>query len=215
MSSRRFPGKMLAPFRGEPILDHVVDAVRRGVPDAPVVVLTSSERSDDPLAAYARSRGIEVFRGPLDDVLGRFRLALDMVDARAGDAAATDWVLRICGDSPLLSATVIRRVIEAAAAARDADLVTTTQERTFPRGQNAELLRASVLRSLDADGALTAENREHVTHAIHVRPAAYRIVNVSSGDPTLASRHHAIDTIDDLLRLEAADLDAELAGVGR
>ncbi len=213
MSSRRFPGKMLAPFRGRPVLDHVIEAVRRGAPGAPLVVLTSEQPADDPLAIYAQSRGAEVFRGALDDVLGRFRRALDAVDARADQP--TDWVLRICGDSPLLSGAVIRRVIETTTTAPDADLITTTQQRTFPRGQNPELLRASTLRRLDDDPTLNLENREHVTHAMHVSPEGYRIVNVSSGDPTLASRRHAIDTIDDLLRLEAADLEAELAGVGR
>lgn len=206
---------MLAPFRGRPILAYVVDAVRRAVPDAPVVVLTSEETSDDPLALYAASLGADVFRGPLDDVLGRFRRALDRADARAEKGAEAEWVLRICGDSPLLSATVLRRVIDAAAAAPEADLVTTTHDRTFPRGQNAELVPAGVLRRLDDSKELTAENREHVTHAIHKAPSRYTIVNVTSGRANLSDRHHAIDTIEDLLRLETADLDAELEGVGK
>lgn len=215
MSSRRFPGKMLAPFRGRPIVDHVVDAVRRGVPDGtPVVLSTSEEASDDPLALYCESRGVSVYRGSLEDVLGRFRRALDHLDAGRAPEARAEWALRVCGDSPILSATVIRRVVDAAERARDADLVTTTHVRTFPRGQNAELVRADVLRRLDDSAQLTAESREHVTQAIHSRPASFRIVNVTSGDPALAVRHHAVDTVEDLLRLEAADLDAELAEIG-
>lgn len=214
MSSRRFPGKMLAPFRGRPIIDHVIDAVTRGVPEgSPVVVITSEERSDDPLAVYVKSRGVEVFRGPLDDVLGRFRRALDASDAR--EAREADWVLRVCGDSPLLSSTVIRLVVERAATSPDADLVTTTHVRTFPRGQNAEIVRASTLRRLDDDKTLSAENREHVTQGIHQRPDAFEVINVVSADPSLAARNHAVDSIEDLHRLESADLDAELAGVGR
>lgn len=220
MSSRRFPGKMLAPFRGRPIVDWVLDAVKRGVPEgSPVVLLTSEEPSDDPLAVYVKSRGVEVFRGPLDDVLGRFRRALDAADVAAarGATAATgdaEWVLRICGDSPLLSSAIIRRVIDEASRAPDADLVTTTHERTFPRGQNPELVRAGTLRRLDDDARVTAENREHVTQAIHQHPGEFRIVNVTSGDEALAARHHAVDSVEDLLRLEAADLAAELAGIG-
>jgi len=214
MSSRRFPGKMLAPFRGRPIVDHVIEAVRKGIPEgSPVMLLTSEETSDDPLALYAASRGVEVFRGPLDDVLGRFRRALDR--ASAPPAPPVDWVLRICGDSPILSVTVLRKVLEHAAAEPGADLVTTTHVRTYPRGQNAELIRADVLRRLDGSADLTAENREHVTQAIHLRPGSFRIVNVASGDASLSTRHHAVDTIEDLHRLEYADLDAELAGVGR
>lgn len=205
MSSNRFPGKMLAPFRGRPLVDHVVEAVRRGVPDSKVVLVTSRELSDDPLVAHAEKRGYEVFRGPLDDVLGRFRAALDARDPTA------EWALRICGDSPILSASVIRRVV--AAARPDLDLVTTIEERTFPHGQNAELISAAVLRALDDDKNLSAHHREHVTQGIHQNRAKYKVLNVTSGDPTLATRRHAVDTVDDLLRLEKADLAAELAGV--
>lgn len=201
MSSRRFPGKMLAPFRGRPMIDHVVEAVKRAFPEVPVTIITSDAPSDLPLAVYAESRGHAVFRGPLDDVLGRFRRALDQ-------SGEVDWVLRICGDSPLLSPAVLQRVVAAATA--DADLVTTTFERTFPRGQNAELVRAEVVRRLDASNELSSADREHVTQFIHQRPTRFRIVNVTSGNPALAARHDAVDTVEDLTRLEALT-DAELA----
>jgi spore coat polysaccharide biosynthesis protein SpsF len=201
MSSRRFPGKVLAPFRGRPLLDHVLDAVRSALPDAPLKVVTSDEPSDDPVAAYVASRGIDVFRGPRDDVLGRFRRALDA-------SPNVEWVLRICADSPLLSASVIRKVVEAARP--DVDLVTTTHQRTFPRGQNAELIAASVLRSIDGLLDATAEDREHVTRAIHNRPERFRIVNVVSGNPELAQQHHSVDTIEDLVRLENVDAEQVL-----
>lgn len=183
------------------MLDHVVEAVQRALPDAPLKILTSDEVSDVPLVVYAESRGWIAFRGPLDDVLGRFRRALDAT-------AEVDWILRICGDSPVLSSEVIRRVVAAATA--EADLVTTTFNRTFPRGQNAELLRADVLRRIDASGDLSPTDREHVTQFIHHHPDRFRIVNVASGNPALADRHDAVDTVEDLLRLEKAS-DAELA----
>ena len=53
MSSRRFPGKMLAPFRGQPIVDYVVDAVTRGVPQGSAVVVLTSEEEGVALACGA------------------------------------------------------------------------------------------------------------------------------------------------------------------
>ena len=100
MSSRRFPGKVLAPFRGKPILDHVVDAARRGVPDVPVVVATSRETSDDPVAHHMAARGVACFRGELDDVVRRFTACL------AEHPCA--FVVRICADSPLVDERVVR-----------------------------------------------------------------------------------------------------------
>jgi spore coat polysaccharide biosynthesis protein SpsF len=193
MSSRRFPGKVLAPFRGKPIIWHVLDRVTRAVPELPVTVVTSTDASDDPLAAYLASIGARSFRGPLDDVLDRFRLA-------AGEVGA-DWVLRICADSPLLDARVLQAVI--GAHDRSLDLVTTTAPRTFPKGHNAELIRMAALAALPA-GELDAADREHVTRFFHRNASRFRVKNVESGDPSLAALELAVDTIADLERLEAS-----------
>ena len=85
-----------------------------------------------------------------------------------------------------------------------AELVTTTAPRTFPRGQNAELIRSSALRDAAAQ-ATAAEDREHVTPWLHARG---KLVAVRSTDPSLASHSIAVDTIEDLQRLEALDAAA-------
>ncbi len=189
MSSRRFPGKVLAPFRGRPLIWHVLDRVARALPDVPRLVVTSTDPSDDPLAAYLAMLGQPCFRGPLDDVLERFRLAAVQVGAR--------YLLRVCADSPLLDERVLRAVMAAHDPALD--LVTTTQPRTFPKGHNAELINAASLAALTE---LDADDREHVTRAFHRRPERFKIVNVESGDPELARQELAVDTVEDLHRLE-------------
>jgi spore coat polysaccharide biosynthesis protein SpsF len=193
MSSRRFPGKVLAPFRGRPIIWHVLDRVAQALPDSPRVVLTSTDASDDPLAAYLAQLGAECFRGPLDDVFERFRMAA--VTHRAA------WMLRVCADSPLLDARVLRAVV----AAHDPtfDLVTTTARRTFPKGHNAELIRAATFASIDS-AELDRDDREHVTRFLHRQPRRFQIKNVESGDPALANLELAVDTVEDLHRLEAS-----------
>jgi spore coat polysaccharide biosynthesis protein SpsF len=192
MSSRRFPGKVLAPFRGEPLIAHVLRAATAAVGERSVVVTTSTEGADDPLAAYLESLGIATFRGPLDDVFERFRLTLA--------AHPAEHVLRICADSPLLDPAVLRRVVDAGASTH-ADVVTTTQPRTFPKGTNAELIRVDALLAVDPS-ELDDDDREHVTRFFYRQPDRYRIVGVESGDPSLAALDYSIDTIDDLQRLE-------------
>ena len=191
MSSRRFPGKVLAPFRGRPLIAHVVGAAREALPEVTPVVVTSDEPSDAPLVAYLASENVACYRGPLDDVLGRLVACLDRHPC--------DWVLRLCADSPLLSPRVLRAVVDARH--DEAELVTTTAPRTFPRGQNAELIRSSALRDAAAQ-ATAAEDREHVTPWLHRRG---RLVTVRSTEPSLASHSIAVDTVDDLHRLESLD----------
>ena len=193
MSSRRFPGKVLAPFRGRPLIAHVVDAVRHALPAVPLVVVTSTDSTDDPLVAYLASVEVPTFRGPLDDVLGRFRAALDPYPAT--------WIVRVCADSPLLSSRVLE-LATGAALGTDYDLVTTTLRRTFPKGQNAEVIRADALRAIEGR-ELDAEDREHVTRFFHRNPLRFRILNVESGRPELADLDHCVDTVDDLRRLES------------
>jgi spore coat polysaccharide biosynthesis protein SpsF len=191
MSSRRFPGKVLAPFRGRPLIAHVIGAARAALPGTDPIVVTSDEASDTPLVAYLTAEGIPCFRGPLDDVLARLVACLDRHPC--------DWVLRVCGDSPLLSPALLRTVVERRS--DDAELVTTTAPRTFPRGQNAELIRSSALRDAAAQ-ATAADDREHVTPWLHRRG---KLVSVRSTDASLASHSIAVDTIEDLQRLEALD----------
>jgi spore coat polysaccharide biosynthesis protein SpsF len=189
MTSRRFPGKVLAPFKGRVVLEHVLSAVEAAL-DRDVIVATSVDSSDDPIAAFANARGTRVVRGDLANVLSRFQEAGRTVDA--------EWLLRVNADSPLLDPELLRRVI---GARRGADVVTTTRPRTFPKGRNAEMVKRSLLLAVNA-AAATPEEREHVLPYFYSRPEAFRIHNVESGHPEWAGESLAIDTPDDLVRLE-------------
>lgn len=195
MSSRRFPGKVLAPFRGAPLVSHVVARAAEALGAGRVTVLTSTDRTDDPLAAFLRAEGVDVFRGPLDDVFGRFRACLVV--------RPCDWVARVSADSPLLDAALLREMAAAAVAAGDSlDLLTNVAPRTYPHGLSIEVVRSAVLLAVDV-AALSPPEREHVTPVFYASPGAYRIRNVESGDPALAATSLAVDTLEDLARLEA------------
>lgn len=200
MSSRRFPGKVLQRFKGRPILEHVLTAVEHVVPSANVLIATSIESSDNAIVDFAVARGTSVFRGDLDNVLARFQDA-------AKPQKDIEWILRVNADSPLLDAAVLERVL--AARGPDVDVVTTTQPRTFPKGRNAELMRRMLLLRINA-AAVTPEEREHVTPFFYNRPRQFRILNVESGHPEWADVSFAVDTREDLTRLERLS-DAELA----
>lgn len=192
MSSTRFPGKVLAPFLGEPIIAHVIRAVSSVLGRDRVVVATSVETSDDPLCAYLEYLECHYFRGPLQDVFERFRQCLE--------SFPSEWALRICADSPLLKRMPLEQVIKRAGE-EDCDIVTTTFPRTFPKGTNAELIRTATFMAIDSS-ELTDEDREHVTRFFYRNPTRFRIANVASSDPELSGLSYAVDTVEDLHRLE-------------
>jgi spore coat polysaccharide biosynthesis protein SpsF len=192
MGSTRFPGKVLAPFKGKPLIALVIGQVTRAVSVDAVVVATSCEPADDPVASYVRDLGISVFRGPLDNVFRRFQLCLE--------AYPCTWFFRICADSPLLYGALLQAVMTYRHRS-DLDLVTNVYPRTFPKGQSVEMIRAATFAAIDSD-RLTTEEQEHVTKYFYNQPGRFNMLNVDSGNAALAKMSFVVDTIEDLRRLE-------------
>lgn len=192
MSSRRFPGKVLAPLGGQPLIKRLIERVLQVVPLTQVTVLTSVESSDDPLACYLQSLSVAVYRGPLQNVALRFHECLGRYPC--------DWFVRLCADSPLADPAVIAAVIMHQARF-DLDLVTNVHPRTFPRGHSVEMVKAASFAALDLQ-SLSDEEKEHVTTVFYRHPKRFRILNVTSGDPRQANISYVVDTVDDLWRLE-------------
>lgn len=192
MSSSRFPGKVLAPLGGQPLIAHVLSRACEAVPRECAILVTSEDATDDPLAIYVTEMlGITVFRGSLDDVVGRFRACLR--------AHPCEWFVRIGGDSPAIDPGLVRWMIDRVS--DDLDLLTNVAERTFPHGESVEIVRARTFLGWNADD-LTAEEREHVTQHFYRRPDRYRIRNVFTTDSSLSGRRLVVDTPEDLRALE-------------
>ena len=111
MGSTRAPGKMLRTVHdGRGLLDWVLDRLLQEFPPERVLLATTTNAADAPLAELAKQRGVQVFRGSEHDVLARFRDAARM--------AGWDHVVRVCADNPLLQVRSIPTLVEAATAAQ-------------------------------------------------------------------------------------------------
>lgn len=196
MSSARFPGKMLAPFRGRPLIAQVLERFRQFDLHSHVVVLTSLDQADNPLADFVANRcAVPVFRGDLDNVVARFQSALAEYPC--------DWFVRISGDSPFIDASLVHAMMRFADG--DHDVVSNVVQRTFPLGQSVECVRGDIFRALDSN-ELTPDQREHVTKVFYDRPDAWRMRSVICSDPKWAGVRMVVDNIDDLRTLEAGVL---------
>ena len=187
VSSTRLPGKVLAPILGEPMIARQVERIGRSSRIDDLVIATSSDPSDDPLAAWAEAEGITVYRGSLDDVLGRF------VGVIA--AYAPDTVVRLTADCPLASPSVIDAVIDHFTAS-DVDYCSNTLTPTFPDGLDVEVVRARVLTEI-AEISTDPAEREHVTLGVYRRPEQFTLANYA-GDTDLSKLRWTVDTADDL-----------------
>lgn len=189
--STRLPGKVLRPLGGRPVLDWVVTAAQKAPGVDQVVVATSGDPADDPVADRAARLGAAVVRGPEDDVLARFLLATR--------EHPCDALVRLTADCPMLDPELVGLVVAAWRQAPEHDYVSTTLVRTLPRGLDVELARVSALQALDA----TAEgyDRVHVTSGLYGDPAWFRCLGLVVS-PAANDLRVTLDTAEDAALLD-------------
>lgn len=155
MSSSRLPGKVLADLAGKSVLEHVIYAAQTAAGIDCVSVATSVDPSDEPIVERCRHIGVPVYRGPLDDVLSRFGVAVDGEGLEDGDA-----VVRLTADCPMLDPWVIGLVVDKF---RQGQLhfVSNTDPASWPDGLDCELFSVAALRAAIAEASRPSD-REHV-----------------------------------------------------
>ncbi|MFH1873161.1 MAG: glycosyltransferase family protein [Pseudomonadota bacterium] len=157
MTSTRLPGKVLLPAVGRPLLGHLVERLRQVPSINEIVVATTVNAADEPLAEFAGEYGVSCFRGSEHDVMARV--------LGAGDAAHADIVVNITGDCPLLDPLLTEQTIRMFFNNR-CDYATNGHVHTFPGGYAVQVYRLETLRR-SASMTEDAIEREHVT--LHMR----------------------------------------------
>jgi spore coat polysaccharide biosynthesis protein SpsF len=193
MTSSRLPGKVLLEAAGKPLLEHMVERLRRARTLDEIVIATTEEAASDPIVALAERLGVGCFRGSEDDVLARVLGA-----AQAHDA---ELIVETTGDCPLIDPAVLDLVVDRFGAG-GVEYCSNTLERTYPRGLDVQAFPAAVLAEV---AELTGEpaDREHVSLYIYEHPERYRLRSVVSGRPELGQLRLTVDTPEDYALIRA------------
>ena len=193
MTSRRFPGKVLYEVSEKPLLGYLIDSLLRCETSFyQTIVATSTDISDDPVVEFCQKAKISYFRGPLQDVAGRF---LSICKAYKLDA-----FVRISGDSPLLDYRIVDRAVQIFHQDQY-DLVTNVLKRTFPKGQSVEIVDSQQFER--AYCMMQSEDeRENVTRYYYTQPERFRIHNFESNG-NYGHIQLSVDTPDDMDRFKA------------
>ena len=192
MGSSRLPGKVLMPIGGEPMLYRVVVRARRAKMVGMVVVATTTDPSDDPVAAFCRERGFPCFRGDPMDVLDRY------YQAALNFKAAT--VVRLTADCPLIDPNEIDRTIKAFFDSNvdfAANRLPPPWERTTPIGMDTEVVTFNALARAWQEADKKYE-REHVMPYLYDEAGRFRILLVDH-EPDIGHLRLTVDTVEDLM----------------
>ena len=93
----------MMPIMGKPMIERLVERIKHAKQIEKIIITTSDEKSDDPLAAFASDISVHCYRGSLNDIMGRI--------CGAAEKFSCDTIVEILGDNPLTDPTLIDAVV--------------------------------------------------------------------------------------------------------
>lgn len=203
-NSSRLPGKILMKLKGKELLGYIMERLAVLGGKYPVVVCTSSEKSDDPIVAYCKEKQLHYYRGDLDNVAHRF--------LNCAKQFGFENAVRINGDNLFLDAHLIDTMIGKHENNKRL-FVSNVKDRTFPRGMSIEIVKTDFYESMYPH--FNESDKEHVMTYFY-RLDNKNIEYVYNKKVVDSALNLAIDTPEDLNKankiLEAMNRDHTLYG---
>lgn len=170
VGSTRLPSKVLMPVAGAPLLVRMLERVRAAKTPFELVVATTTDRSDDPVAGLAAQAGAHVYRGHPTDLLDRH--------VRAARERGAKAVVKIPSDCPLIEPSVIDRVLAVfTGRSGEVDFVSNLHPASWPDGHDVEVMTMDALEVAFRE-ARKPHEREHTTPFLWDQPDRFRCLNV-------------------------------------
>lgn len=171
MGSTRLPGKVMHDLCGKPVLEHVIDRLKKVDAD-PLVVATTTKDKDDVIAEFCKCKNTAVFRGSEDNVLDRCIKAAQDFDL--------DVFVRVGADTPFIDWEIVNSMLNLFFAEYDKEnhleYLSNCMQRSFPLGLDAEIMTKDVLLRVDSETrSLPREQRK--LNEINVIPHIHQNLN--------------------------------------
>ncbi len=190
-TSTRLPGKALIDIAGRCLLGRVLDRARLVQGIDRVIIATSQDSEDDPIADFAIGENVDVYRGSLANVLDRALGACELFGLKR--------FARICGDRPFFDPTLVTKLIKLHLKF-EPDITTTMFPNTLAPGLASEVICVDSLRKV-SKFVLSNAHREHVTKYFYDHSHQFTIKNVENPSKiNMQGLHLAVDESVDLKR---------------
>jgi spore coat polysaccharide biosynthesis protein SpsF len=192
MSSSRLPGKVLLDIAGKIMIQRVIERTLRARTLDSVTVATTTDRSDDPIAAFAVSMGVPYTRGSLHDVLDRYYNAACSHNA--------DVIIRVTADCPAIDPALVDQAVKTLLdGGYDfvANRLPPPFPRTFPIGLDVEVCTFAALEQawIEADQPFHHEHvMPYIYEGTHLAPLTSHLsTGTSPRGFKIAQLHHQPD----------------------
>lgn len=191
LGSKRLPGKTLMLIQGKPLLQHVVDRVKKARLPGKIVVAAPKGQRDKPLEKIAKSTGAGFFQGSEENVLKRF---IDCAEENGFDQIA-----RVCADSPFVSPRFLDKALKQHVKSGN-DY--TDAFSAIPFGMGCEVVSLSALKRV-LKATKRKRHLEHVTLYIKENRKLFRVGCLKTAkNLSLPGVNLTIDYEHDLLKIK-------------
>ena len=160
MESTRLPGKVLLTIAGKPLLWHIIYRLRKSRTVDQICLAIPETKPNDILAEFGAEQGVTVFRGSEEDVLERYYLAAQKLNA--------DIVIRVNGDAPLIDPQWLDYLVTVIV--EEGVDITLSDPETASVHQGFTPVSFRALEKLATEAADDPVAREHVTSYLENNP---------------------------------------------
>lgn len=165
----RLPGKVMKKIIGKPMLELMIERVKKSVNLNDIIIATSTNAKDRVIEKLADRLKVKCFKGSENDVLDRV--------VKAAQKYNTDHIVELWGDCPLIDPVIIDDAIEYYLK-NNFDLVGTSGavfgKDNFPLGMSLLIFSATTLKQV---ATITADpvDRENVSNYIYEHAEKYKL----------------------------------------
>ena len=103
MNSTRFPNKVMSDLSGAPLIERILQRVKRVKKIGKIIIATTKRKEDNILVEIAKSNKVEIFRGSENDLVDRYYQAIR--------GKNVSHILRLPADNPIPDPTEYNRLI--------------------------------------------------------------------------------------------------------
>jgi spore coat polysaccharide biosynthesis protein SpsF (cytidylyltransferase family) len=103
MNSKRFPNKVISDLSGTPLIERILQRVKKVKKIEKIIIATTKRKEDDILVEIAKSNKVEAFRGSENDLVDRYYQAVKDKNF--------SHILRVPADNPIPDPSEYNRLI--------------------------------------------------------------------------------------------------------
>lgn len=184
--SKRFPRKIFSKVNNKSIIENIIDNL--SVLNLKICLCSTNRKIDKDIKKISLKKKCFFYGGSKNNVLNRLYNCAKKFNSKN--------LIRINGDSPLISSHLILKAIKYRKKFPQYDIITNVFPRTFPRGMSVEIIKTDCLKKLNLM-KLTKTNKEHVTKFIYKNPELFKIKNFNL-KKDFSNINLSVDTKNDL-----------------